>query len=256
MKLEDWLAYEPVEGFGFDAGRWIERPGAEDLADALGREILENYLERDWLERRLASMGYDRLAEHVRRTVLPPVGNTRTGDFGEIVATFVMRREMGFFVPVLRLRYKDSPSGTQRLIDLVAFKFRDPPDSTTVAVSEVKTRTGPAASIAADAATQLAEAISDLPLSLSFMDRRLNAEGKHFLADRVAALLDPQASYDLVRHVFVVTDPDALHQDTLQRLEAAEVDKDLAASLVLIAGLARVITDAYDAAGNLRDLQG
>lgn len=191
MNLGDWLADEALEGFSFEVRRWTEHPDTieDQLAAALGREILDNYARRDWLERRLASMGYDRLAEHVQSTVLPPAGNTRTGDFGEIVATFVMRRHLGFFVPVLRLRYKDSPSGTQRLIDLVAFKFRDPPETTTIAVSEVKTRTAAAASIAADAAEQLADAISDLPLSLSFMDRRLNEGGRHFLADRVVALL-------------------------------------------------------------------
>jgi len=47
-----------------------------------------------------------------------------------------------------------------------------------------------------------------------------------------------------------------LHADTLDRLEESDVDKDLTASLVLIAGLATVITDAYSAAGELRDLAG
>jgi hypothetical protein len=258
VRLEEWLAHEHVEGFSFDVAKWVEQPGtiAQSLAEALGHEVVENYMRRGWLERRLASMGYERLAAHVRQTVLPPAGNTRTGDFGEIVATFVMRRHLGFFVPVLRLRYKDSPSGTQRLIDLVAFKFREPPETTMVAVSEVKTRTAAVPSIAVDAAGQLADAISDLPLSLSFMDRRLNEEGKYAMADRVAALLDPQASYAIVRHVFVVTDSETLHADTLDRLEESDVDKELTASLVLIAGLATVITDAYSAAGELRDLAG
>jgi len=258
VNLRDWLSDESIDGFSFRARKWTEygETVEDDLADALGREIVDNYARRDWLERRLASMGYDRLAEHVRTTVLPPAGNTRTGDFGEIVATFVIRRHLGFFVPVLRLRYKDSPSGTQRLIDLVAFKFRDPPGSTTIAVSEVKTRTGAAASIAADAAEQLAEAISDLPLSLSFMDRRLTEEGKHFLADRVAALLDPQAGYELDQHVFVVTDADTLHGETLDRLEDSELDKDLTTSLVLIERLSDVISEAFDAAGELRGVQG
>lgn len=256
MNLEQWLDHEAVEGFSFDVRRWTEHLDTieDGLAEALGREILENYARREWLERRLESMGYDRLAEHVRSTVLPPAGNTRTGDFGEIIATFVMRRHFGFFVPVLRLRYKDSPSGTQRLIDLVAFKFRDPPETTTIAVSEVKTRTGAAASIAVDAAGQLAEAISDLPLSLSFMDRRLTEEGKHFLADRVAALLDPQARYEIDQHVFVVTDIDTLHDHTLDRLEDSDLDKDLTTSLVLITRLGEVISEAFNSAGELHGL--
>jgi hypothetical protein len=88
------------------------------------------------------------------------------------------------------------------------------------------------------------------------MDRRLNEQGKYFLADRVAALLDPQASYELARFVFIVTDVDALHVDTLDRLEESDMDKDLAISLVLIGGLSGVIAEAYDAAGALHDFQG
>ncbi|HUZ81328.1 MAG TPA: Hachiman antiphage defense system protein HamA [Gaiellaceae bacterium] len=258
MRLLDWLDGEPIEGFSFDGIRWSERPDydAQELADALGREVLDNYADRKWLERRLELLGYDRLAAHVRGTLLPPVGNTRTGDFGEIVAGFVVRRHFGFLIPVQRLRYKDSPSGTQRLIDVVAFKFREPPELTTIAVSEVKTRTGKVASIAADAAEQLADAVDDLALSLSYIDRRLTEQGKHALADRVIALLDPQARYQLDKHVFVVTDVETLHDDALDRLEQADVDKDLAASIVLIAGLKDVIAGSYEAAGALSDLAG
>ena len=257
MRLSDWLNGEPIEGFSFDGIRWTERPGldAVELAQALGREVLDNYADREWLERRLDLLGYDRLAAHVRGTLLPPVGNTRTGDFGEIVAGFVVRRHFGFLIPVQRLRYKDSPSGTQRLIDIVAFKFRKPPELTTIAVSEVKTRTGKVASIAADAAEQLSDAVNDLALSLSYIDRRLTEQGKHALANRVIALLDPQSHYRLDKHVFVVTDVNTLHEETLDRLEQVD-DKNLAASVVLIAGLKDVITDGYDAAGGLNDLAG
>jgi hypothetical protein len=258
LRLSDWLDGDPIEGFSFDGTRWTERPDldTDELADALGREVLDNYADRRWLERRLELLGYDRLAAHVRGTLLPPVGNTRTGDFGEIVAGLVVRRHFGFLIPVQRLRYKDSPSGTQRLIDVVAFKFRKPPELSTIAVSEVKTRTGKVASIAADAAEQLVKAVDDLALSLSYIDRRLTEQGKHALADRIVALLDPQVRYRLDKHVFVVTDVDTLHDDTLDRLEQADVDKDLAASIVLIAGLKDVIAGSYDAAGALSDLAG
>lgn len=258
LRLSDWLYGDRIEGFSFDGTRWTERPDvdAEQLADALGREVIDNYADREWLERRLELLGYDQLAAHVRATLLPPAGNTRTGDFGEIIAGFVVRRHFGFLIPVQRLRYKDSPSGTQRLIDVVAFKFREPPELTTVAVSEVKTRTGKGVSIAADAAVQLAKAVDDLALSLSYIDRRLTEQGKHALANRVLALLDPQARYDLDKHVFVVTDLETLHEDALDRLEQADGDKDLAASIILIAGLKDVISNSYEAAGALGDLAG
>ena len=257
LNLREWLEVEELGDFTFNAECWTERECDQDaLIDALGREITTNYADRAWLERRLACMGYERLAAHVRATVLLSAGNTRTGDFGEIVSTLMLRRHKGFFVPLLRLRYKDSPGGTQRLLDIVAFKFRDPPDRTVIAISEVKTRTNSAPSIAAEAAGQLAGAVKDLPLSLSFMDRRLTAEGKHFLADRVAALLDPDARFVLEQHVFVVTDSDAVHADTLHRLDDEPSASEITASLVLLDGLAQLIADAYDSAGGLRDLTG
>lgn len=256
LRLSDWLDGEPIEGFSFDGTRWTERPGldADELDQVLGREVLDNYADRKWLGHRLESLGYDRLAAYVRGTLLPPAGNTRTGDFGEIVAGFVIRRHLGFLIPVQRLRYKDSPSGTQRLVDIVAFRFRKPPEVTTIAVAEVKTRTGKVASIAVDAAKQLADAVDDLALSLSYIDRRLTEQRRHALADRVVALLDPQARYQLDKHVFVITDVNALHEDTLDRLEQVDGDKDLNASIVLIAGLKEVIAGSYDAAGGLGDL--
>jgi hypothetical protein len=258
LKLSDWLDGDVIEGFSFDVIRWTERPDldAQDVADALGREVLDNYVDRKWLEHRLELLGYEQLVAHIRGTLLPPAGNTRTGDFGEIIAGFVVRRHFGFLIPVQRLRYKDSPSGTQRLIDIVAFRFREPPELTTIAVSEVKTRTSRVPSIAADAARQLADAVDDLALSLSYIDRRLTEQCRHALADRVLALLDPEARYHLDKHVFVVTDVETLHDDTLDRLEQVDADKDLAASIVLIAGLTDVIASSYEAAGELGDLAG
>lgn len=256
LDLGDWLDLECFADFGFEAERWTERDCArEAVVDALGREILTSYAERSYLDRRLRKLGYDRLAEHVRRRILPPPGNTRTGDFGEVVSTVVLRRYKGFHVPVLRLRYKDAPGGTQRLIDVVAFKFRDAPDRTVIRVSEVKTRTGAAVGIAATAAKQLRESVDDLPLSLTFIERRLGEAGKHFLADRVLGLLAEDADYDLQEHVFVVTDEGKVHEETLKRIDDDGLGAPgLTASLVLLSDLAELITTVYESAATLRDL--
>jgi hypothetical protein len=249
VDLSEWLEVESVPDFSFAAERWTERAiDVKARADAVGREVLTNYTNRDWLARRLGSMGYERLAQHLKDTVLPPAGNTRTGDFGEIVGTFLLRRHKNFFVPVLRLRYKDAPSGTQRLIDIVAFQFRKPPGRTSIAVCEVKTRTYSDASIALRAADQLAAAVKDLPLSLSFMDRRLTEEGKHQLADLVVDLLDPDAEFDLEQHVCVVTDATVVHAEVFDRLEDSENYADVKASVVLLEGLVQLISDSYDSA--------
>lgn len=257
MELRDWLESEAITDFDFGAERWTERDSDKaELMAALAEEVRSNYLDRSWLERRLASMGYERLAQHVKETVLPPQGNTRTGDFGEIVGTHLLRAHRSFYVPVLRLRYKDAPNGTQRLIDIVGFKFRKPPEETVIAVCEVKTRTNSEAGIAAVAAEQLAAATQDLPLSLSFIDRRLSAEGKHALADRVSALLDPGAKYEIEQHVCAVTDIEVVHADVFKRLDDAKVDGDLNASVVLLAGLSELIDKSYEAAARPDGIKG
>lgn len=257
MNPDDWLEAEGVTGFSFLAERWTEREtDQETRVEAVGGEVLNNYADRDWLSRRLASMGYERLAKHVKDTVLPPSGNTRTGDFGEIVGTHLLRKHKKFYVPILRLRYKDAPSGTQRLIDIVAIQFRKPPNRTVVAVCEVKTRTNSEPSIAVQAADQLVAAIKDLPLSLSFIDRRLTDEGKHQIADLIARLLDPDAEFDVEQHVCAVTDPEVVHAEIFDRLETPGSYADVKASVVLLAGLAQLIADSYESAGRLNGLQG
>jgi hypothetical protein len=198
LDIREWLELEQLPDFAFEAERWTECDCDRDaLVEALGREVVDSYVDRRYLVRRLQKLGYDRLSAHVRDRILPPPGNTRTGDFGEVVSTLLLRRYKGFQVPVLRLRYKDAPGGTQRLIDVVAFKFRDPSARTVIRVSEVKTRTGGELGIAAKAVEQLRASVRDLPLSLTFIERRLTEQGKHFLADRVLDLLDEDAEYDL-----------------------------------------------------------
>ncbi len=253
IDVREWLKYEALDGFGFAAEQWTEGShGRAQVLAALGREIVDSYVDRLYLERRLRTLGYERLADHVREHILPPPGTTRTGDFGEIVSTLVLRRHRGFQVPVLRLRYKDSPGGTQRLIDVVAFKFRKPPAQTVIAVSEVKTRTGSAPGIGKTAVEQLRDSLDDLPLSLTFIERRLTEEGKHFLADLVLELLDADAQYDVEEKVFVVTDKAAIHPDTLTRIEDAALGTPaLTAALVLIDDLAGMIGSAYASAGRL-----
>lgn len=256
MNLSGWLEGKTLGSFNFVAERWTEREIDQNVrVEAVGEEVLNNYADREWLIRRLASMGYKRLAKHVKDTVLPPSGNTRTGDFGEIVGTHLLRQHKKFYVPILRLRYKDAPNGTQRLIDIVAFQFRKPPNRTVVAVCEVKTRTNSEPSIAVEAADQLAAAVKDLPLSLSFIDRRLTDEGKHQLADLIASLLDPDAEFDVEQHVCAVTDPEVVHAEIFERLEAPGSYADVKASVVLLAGLAQLIADSYESAGQLSGLQ-
>jgi hypothetical protein len=93
LDIREWLELEQLPDFAFEAERWTECDCDRDaLVEALGREVLDSYVDRRYLVRRLQKLGYDRLSAHVRDRILPPPGNTLTGDFGEVVSTLLLRR--------------------------------------------------------------------------------------------------------------------------------------------------------------------
>jgi hypothetical protein len=120
--IERWLAAEAPDGLGFAVEDWVAQDIDRDaVLLILSREILRSYERLNYLSRRLAERGLDRVAEHIRDNLLPGPGRQRIGDFGELVATAVFRRLKRYTVPVLKLRFKLDPNESQRLIDVVGF---------------------------------------------------------------------------------------------------------------------------------------
>lgn len=111
----------------------------EALTQWLGREPHRNYVAPGELEAIFEDLGAPDVAEHLRRNKFPTTVAVRNGDFGEALTAALYRRVRRWCVPVLKLRYKQTPNQPVQGADVIAFRLRcDPP---AVAVPEVKTRT-------------------------------------------------------------------------------------------------------------------
>jgi hypothetical protein len=255
--IERWIVAEAREGLGLAAEAWLTQDIERDaVVLILSREILRSYERLDYLSRRLADRGLDRVAEHVRRNLLPGPGNQRVGDFGELVATAVFRRLKQYTVPVLKLRFKLDPNESQRLIDVVAFQHLSRPGEVVLAVTEVKTRTNTPTplppTLGIDAYKQLLEAVDErMGQSLTFIRKRLEEQGRVWLADRVEALLDDE-TYTLERYLAFVVDEAAWRDVILERLDQHDRDAEhLCANVLLIGDLNSLVDDSYAAAQEL-----
>lgn len=62
----------------------------------------------------VARLGYDGASE-ILRALLPQSKRARSGDLGEILASELVEEDMGFRVPVWRMRFKDDGETAHRV---------------------------------------------------------------------------------------------------------------------------------------------
>jgi hypothetical protein len=96
----------------------------EALVAMLGRELRRNYVDPKALEVLFNDLGAPQVAAHIRNRVLPTDNKVRIGEFGETVATALFRLSYRYSVPILKLRFKDSPNDPMKGTDLLAFRLR------------------------------------------------------------------------------------------------------------------------------------
>lgn len=129
---EHWLDYESY----FDNSKFIEcvlveKPNSRKLVKkALNQAVLDHHFPPKTIERHLKNLDFKRLAEEL------PVGSTRKGNFGEIVASEHLCQRYGYEMPVYKLRYRDSNMPT-RGEDVIAFKVENG-IITTISIGEAK----------------------------------------------------------------------------------------------------------------------
>jgi len=136
-----------------------ERSDQRDkVADEL-RHVIESHHARslDWT-RLLNAIGFSSLAEVLKRsnTVLPARSmqssedredeeqelTTRRGNFCEVLAAEYAITQMGFDVPIRRLRYNPNPDQSMKGDDVLGFRFPQVHGSGAVLVGESKYRSG------------------------------------------------------------------------------------------------------------------
>lgn len=118
--FDHWLS-EQVSAVGKHALRQLsEIAGRRDeVIDELREICRSHYVAPEITARRLADLGAPKTAELLKEQ-FPESKTARSGDLGEILATELTERRLGFWVPVRRLRWKDGREMALRGDDIIA----------------------------------------------------------------------------------------------------------------------------------------
>lgn len=175
-----------------------------ELVERLGHEVMRNYLAPGELANVFDDLGAPEVAGYLRKNKLPADRKIRHGDFGEIVTGALYRRVRRWCVPVLKLRYKQTPAQAVQGTDVLAFRFRQDPPA--VAVPEVKTRASRDNRVGSEAYDSLEKVLDRLDESIHFLMARCSDRGQVFLARRLGALLREPERRRVERHMLFVHD--------------------------------------------------
>ncbi|HEY4081477.1 MAG TPA: hypothetical protein VGM81_12325 [Burkholderiaceae bacterium] len=80
--------------------------GRAAVLTQLGEAVRTHYDQADRIADDVARLGYEGACE-ILRALLPQSKRARSGDLGEILASELVEEDMGFRVPVRRMRFKD-----------------------------------------------------------------------------------------------------------------------------------------------------
>lgn len=152
--LAIWLS-EKVSAVGKHALRSLaEIDGRRDeVIDDLRDVCRSHYVSPEITTRRLAELGAPQTAELLKEH-LPMSKKARSGDLGEILATELAERRLGFQVPVRRLRWKDGRNMALRGDDIIAVS-RSSTGDLKFLKGESKSRIALTATVVAEAAAAL-----------------------------------------------------------------------------------------------------
>lgn len=160
------------------------RGSSDEIMDELRVVVRSHYVAPEITAKRLAELGATATAEFLREH-FPQTKKARSGDLGEILATELTERKLGFDVPVRRLRLKDGREMALRGDDIVAIA-RDPKGRLKFLKGESKSRARLTSTVVKEAADAL--------------DRDYGRPTRHtvlYIAERLRECGDDELALDL-----------------------------------------------------------
>ncbi|WP_406274944.1 DUF1837 domain-containing protein [Actinacidiphila glaucinigra] len=222
-----------------------DRLDERELMDQLGHDVARNYLNPNELALVFDDLGAPDVADYLRANKFPADIKVRHGDFGEIVTAGLYRRMRRWCVPILKLRYKQTPNQAVQGTDVLAFRFRQTPPA--IAVPEVKTRATRKRDLGEEARDSLEKVLGRLDESLHFALARCAERDHQFLVRHLAGLLRRPNERVVERHMVFVHDA-LVWKDDVVDLLADVVTQRTELTVVKIRGLKDFVARVYQAA--------
>ena len=186
------------------------RESREFVSSELRETVRDHYMSPEMWSRRLEDLGAPETAKMLNE-LLPKSKRARSGDTGEILATEVAEQELGYTVPVRRLRWKDGREAALRGDDIVGVA-QDSNGKVQFLKGESKSRAKLQSSVISEAAKAL-DAHKGRPNrhSVLFVASRLRERGEDELATELeVATLESFLGYDIEHLLFVISGNDPL----------------------------------------------
>lgn len=243
--LEQQQVEQPAGDLHYEA--LVESGELDDaeLLEQLGHDVARNYLNPSELALVFDDLGSPEVAAYLRVNKFPTRTAVRHGDFGEIVTAALYRRVRRWCVPILKLRYKQTPNQAVQGTDVLAFRFRQTPP--VIAVPEVKTRATRKRDLGREAYDSLEKVLVRLDESIHFAMVRCAERDHQFLVRHLAGLLRRPRERVVERHMVFVHDALAWRDDVVDLL-AGVVTQRTELTVVKIRHLQDFVARVYQAA--------
>jgi hypothetical protein len=227
--------------------------GREAIKVELCEIVRSHYDSLERVAEDVEELGYE-IAAKILRERLPRSKKARSGDLGEILASELVEEELGFRVPVRRMRYKDGREVPLRGDDFIGIKYGKE-DGLRLLKGESKSRSALAKSTITKARQSLNRDNGRCtPISLLFVaDRLLEREGDDAKLGRAirrevgTKTLRPSR----IDHVLFTVSGNELPNALIADLESAEEGRTHTVINVRVEDHQEFITDIYEGAGNL-----
>lgn len=231
--------------------RFLHRPVAEraevrrEIEDHLSEALLDHHVAPEAVSGALRRRGFRRAAEYLTSR-LPADDRTRTGNFGEVLASEHLRQRYGYQMPVFKLRFMDNPRMPMRGEDLVAFRLDGRQRITALCVGESKALQEFDARQVEEAHERLKQAYRPHPVSLLLISNILHEKGDS-LADQVDAILETLGTRPVRRENWIFIFTGNRPRDPFSAVEQLpDVVENLSCVDLHLEGLADLITALFN----------
>jgi len=200
----------------------VEREGLREQVKAhLAEAVLDHHIAPGAVAGVLRRRGFRKAAE-ILTGRLPADERTRTGNFGEVVASEHLRQRYGYEMPVFKLRYMDNPQMPMRGEDLIAFRIGRRRTIDALCVGESKAMKNFDAREVEDAHGRLQLAYRPHPISLLLISNILHEKGDA-LADRVDVIIETLATRPVRRENWIFIFTGSRPRDPFSTIQASTV---------------------------------
>ena len=211
---------------------------------AITEAIVDHHITPEVLEGALTRRGFTKTKAFLMER-LPTEARTRTGNFGEVLASEHLRQRHGYDMPVFKLRYMDNPQMPMRGEDLVAFRLGKKKSITALCVGEAKAMQTFDSREVNDAHARLKTAYHPHPVSLMMISSILH-DRKDKLAEQVDIILETLGTKPIRREnwIFIITGNTP--RDPFSDIQAdANVVENLTCVDVVLENLSDFVTDIF-----------